>query len=271
MNKSGLLKFPALFFLMSLFLGGCAPPPNGHLWGEDATLRPGWARLGKAAADAALAPETWATLAGAAVFWAADLDDPVSDWAVDHHPLFGSRKGAENASDYLLGASIASYGITVLATPSGDHAGQWTLNKVKGGTIGTAAFLATDGLTVLLKDATGRSRPDGSDHESFPSGHAADSAVFTTLASRNLEYLPLSPCQRTIARAGLGALTVGTAWGRVEAGKHFPSDVLAGAAIGHFFGAFFNEAFLTPASPATFDTTLDLSEKKGMLTLHWEY
>jgi hypothetical protein len=35
-----------------------------------------------------------------------------------------------------------------------------------------------------------------------------------------------------------------TAWARVEAQKHYPSDMLAGAALGHFLTAFIHDAFL---------------------------
>jgi hypothetical protein len=34
------------------------------------------------------------------------------------------------------------------------------------------------------------------------------------------------------------------AWARVEGAKHFPSDVLAGAALGYFITAFIHDAFL---------------------------
>ena len=271
MKKFNLLKISVVSLLLAVLLGGCAPPPGGHLWGEDVTLAPGWSRLAKAAADAALAPETWAPLAGAGVFWAGGLDHPVSDWAVDHHPVFGSQSGADHASDYLLEASMAAYAASGLAVPSGDQHGEWALNKAKAGAVGIAAFLAAESLITPIKNISDRTRPDGSDTESFPSGHATDSALFTTLASRNLEYLPLSPYQRTLSRAGLAGLTVGTAWARVEAGKHFPSDVLAGAAIGHFFGVFFNDAFLAPGSPVALDTSVDLPNKGGSLTLHWRY
>jgi len=47
----------------------------------------------------------------------------------------------------------------------------------------------------------------------------------------------------TSLRIGLASLTTGTAWARVEAGKHFPSDVLAGMALGHLIGAFINDVF----------------------------
>ena len=36
-----------------------------------------------------------------------------------------------------------------------------------------------------------------------------------------------------------------TGWARVEAEKHYPSDVLAGYAIGHFIARFMYHAFLT--------------------------
>ncbi len=44
--------------------------------------------------------------------------------------------------------------------------------------------------------------------------------------------------------SGLVLITAGTAWARVEANKHYPADILAGMAIGHFISAFVNDAFL---------------------------
>jgi membrane-associated phospholipid phosphatase len=39
-------------------------------------------------------------------------------------------------------------------------------------------------------------------------------------------------------------LVTGVAWTRVEAGVHYPSDVLASAAIGHFLSTFIDDAFM---------------------------
>ena len=39
-------------------------------------------------------------------------------------------------------------------------------------------------------------------------------------------------------------LAMGVGWPRVEAGKHFPSDVLADVAPGHFLSAFIHDAFM---------------------------
>jgi membrane-associated phospholipid phosphatase len=68
--------------------------------------------------------------------------------------------------------------------------------------------------------------------------------VFDTLTVRNLQYIDVSPATRTTLEIGAGAITAGTAWARVEAGRHYPSDVLLGIALGNFMGAFFTEAFL---------------------------
>jgi membrane-associated phospholipid phosphatase len=261
------LILPLLLFL----LAGCSTLPNGPQWGRDSTLRPGWARVETAAAHAALSPETWAPLAGAAVSWSTGLDHTISDWATDHHPLFGSESGANQASDYLAGATIAAFGTTVLATPSGNQPGEWLRNKAAGAAVDGAAILAANGLTGLLKSSAGRVRPNGKGTHSFPSGHATNAAVFATLASRNLDYLPLTPMERTVSRVGLGTLTAATAWARVEAKKHYPSDVLAGIAIGHFFGAFISDAFLGPKSPVLLDTTVDPKDHAVGFSLLFRY
>jgi membrane-associated phospholipid phosphatase len=78
-----------------------------------------------------------------------------------------------------------------------------------------------------MKYITQRARPDGSDNLSFPSGHAA--GAFTVAAVFSNYYgwkwgVPL------YTAAGLVAVS------RVEKGKHWPSDVAAGATIGLLAG-----------------------------------
>lgn len=225
-------------------LAGCGTLPNGRRWGQDTTLFPGWQRVGMAARNAAFSPETWAPAAAALVLQIDDWDEEISEWAVDNTRIFGSPEDAEDASDYLRDAAGVTYFITALATPSGEDAKPWSVAKLKGLTVGVAAVLLTDGTTELLKQATDRTRPDGSDDESFPSGHTSSASAFATLANRNLQSLSLSKTNRTLLRIGFTTLAAATGWARVEAGRHFPSDVLVGYALGHFISAFFNDAFL---------------------------
>ena len=229
-------------------VAGCGTLPNGRGWGQDATPWPGWQRVRTAAVDAALAPATWAPVAGALTLQVGDMDKKLSRWASDHTPVFGSQTRADRASDLLRDTANAAYWLTALSTPSGERPKEWGVAKLKGLTVGMVAVALTSGATEVLKAQIKRSRPDVSGTTSFPSGHASNAAVHATLASRNLESLQLPDWGRTAGRIGLATLMVGTAWARVEAKEHFPSDALAGAAIGHFLGA-----FLTMPSWASID------------------
>ena len=237
----------ALLFLavMTLImLQGCGTLPNGRRWGEDATLTPGWNRIKESAVNAALSPETWVPVAISMGFMIDEIDERVSDWASNNNPLFGSQENAANWSNYLAYGSGAAYLITSLATPSGDNPSDWLEAKAKGLALAVAVGGITEGSTSLIKDISGRPRPDESNDKSFLSGHASSAAVFTTLARRNLKSLSLSRRTRLFADIGITATAVGTGWARVEANKHNPSDVLVGYALGHFLSVFINDAFL---------------------------
>jgi len=250
---------------------GCATLPSGRGWGQDATAFPGWHRLWAAAKEAALEPATWGPLAGALAFQAADLDRKVAGWTSEHTPLFGSQENADRASDYLTYSAFAAYLSSGLVTPSGEDRAQWALAKAKGIAIGGAAIALTDGMTDLLKETTHRQRPDGTSERSFPSAHASAAAVNLTLASRNLDSLPLSGGTKAALRVGFFSMAMGTAWARLEAGKHFPSDVLVGAALGHFLGAFFNDAFLGLDLPSDPSIALDPSRRGVRINLFWPF
>lgn len=233
-----------LLFLFAWCFFGCGTLPHGRGWGQDATLAPGWNRIGRAAWDAAASPATWAPAAGALAFQVGGADRNLAVWAMDRTPVYGSQRNAARASDSLGGAISAAYVGTALATPSGDNSGEWALSKAKGFTVGYSAVGITSQLTGLLKDETARTRPNGADTQSFPSNHAMKAGVYASLASRNLETMLLSGGTISASRIFLGSLVAGVSWARLEAGSHYPSDVLAGVAMGHFIGAFINDAFL---------------------------
>jgi PAP2 superfamily len=230
--------------LLALILAGCGTLPSGRGWGEDATWRPGWDRVRDSAVNAARDPWVWAPLAGAAVMQIDDLDERTADWAREHTPIFGSQRNAEEWSDDLRSASAWAHYATIVATPSGDDFGEWLANKAKGTLVSVAAVSSTVAVTRSLKKQVGRTRPNGADEESFPSGHTSSSAVHTRLASRNLRSIAMPNGARRTLDIGLYALTIGTSWSRIEAGWHFPADTLFGMALGNFMASFVNDAFL---------------------------
>ena len=257
-----------LLLVACCLASGCASLPDGSRWGASATIAPGWQRVGTAAKDAVRSPWVWAPLAGAVVLQVDSWDEDVSDWAREASPVFGSTENAEDWSDGLRNAAIAGYAVSVLATPSGAFDGDWLTAKAAGATVGVGAFAATGGVTSGLKSLTSRGRPDGTDDDSLPSGHASIAAVFDTMAMRNLQSIEMSPTLRTTFEIGAGAITAGTAWARVEAGRHYPSDVLVGIALGNFMGAFFSEAFLGLERSERFSLSADPAP--GGAVLRWE-
>jgi membrane-associated phospholipid phosphatase len=199
------------------------------------------------------------------------MDENLADWATEHRPLFGSQEDAETASDVLTNIGHAAYLITALLTPSGEEAGAWLNAKLKGIGVGITGMALSYGTTSVLKEQTNRTRPNGYNQRSFPSGHASSAATSTMLASRNVEYLALSDWGKTTLRIGLTALPFAVGWARVEAERHYPSDVLVGVALGNFFGAFFNDAFLGIDLPDDIAVTFQPSREGVLVGITWAF
>ena len=231
-------------FLLALTLAGCGTLPNGRRWGQDAFYPTDLDRISSAAHDSFFNVNTLAPLAGAVVFGIDDLDERTSDWAVKHTPIFGSPMDARDASDDLKAALEIEAVITAIATPSGDTPDDWVVSKARGAGVELLAVGATDNITGWLKDGTNRTRPDKTSDTSFPSAHASEAFSFATLANRNLDSIHVGSALRPAVKAGNIVVASGVAWARVEAQRHYPSDVLAGAALAHFLTAFIHDAFL---------------------------
>jgi hypothetical protein len=89
------------------------------------------------------------------------------------------------------------------------------------------AQLLTEMLVEPIKFATGRERPDGSDHQSFPSGHAAVTFATATVIERHLGW----------RKSLLGyAVASYVAASRLHDNRHYLSDVIFGAAVGSIAG-----------------------------------
>ena len=85
------------------------------------------------------------------------------------------------------------------------------------------AQLVSQTLVQGLKFTTGRSRPDGSNAQSFPSGHTASAAATASVLQRHFGWKAGVPAY------GFAAYVAAS---RMSADKHHLSDVLMGAAIG---------------------------------------
>lgn len=106
-------------------------------------------------------------------------------------------------------------GTAAVELARGDTQGAWQLAQV---------FALTTGLTEVLKETTGVTRPDGSDDKSFPSGHAARAFSAAAYAQQRHGTAAAWPLW-------LGAAYVGHT--RVQARRHRWSEVAAAGALAY--------------------------------------
>src|SRR5690606_19571455 len=85
------------------------------------------------------------------------------------------------------------------------------------------SFAANVGATLLLKEAVDKGRPDGTDDDAFPSGHASMAFQGAAFIHRRYGIRTAWPAY---------ALATATGWTRIDADEHDEADVLAGAALG---------------------------------------
>ena len=192
---------------------------------------------------------------GAAGVWAWNRQQPpdsVRLASLDRSDLWGIDRGATDnwspaagtVSDVFEYATLAAPVVYIAAEHSGEESG--TLYLMYGETL-----LATNVVNLLLKSVFDRARPYAYNDDppisneellrrstlrSFPSSHTANafaSAVF--LGTVYGKTHPGSSGRTWVWAGGLAAATT-TGVLRVVAGRHFPTDVVAGAAIGSAAG-----------------------------------
>lgn len=244
--------------LVLLMSGGCVGGPDAR-WGQHVHW-PAAADLREAAGAAALDPQTWLPLAGAALLTITDRDNAWSESLADDQPLFGDD--AADVSDDLRDLTTVAYFVTALAAPSPDASA-----KLRGLSVGVGTMLLEGAVTTALKEVTSRERPNGRNDRSLPSGHAAQAASRAALTIGNLQYFDMPRWGRIAATTGLYTVAGGAAWARVEARKHHLSDVLAGYALGHFLAAFTQQAFMRAGAESGLSLQFVPVERGGALRL----
>jgi len=89
------------------------------------------------------------------------------------------------------------------------------------------AQILTEILVEPIKFASHRTRPDGSNNQSFPSGHAAVTFATATVIERHLGW------RKSLLGYGIASYV---AMSRIHDNKHYLSDVIFGAAVGSIAG-----------------------------------
>ena len=124
----------------------------------------------------------------------------------------GLLKDAVYVGTSVAGAFVVTYGMKYL------------VDRERLFTFIVLSVVLTQLVVNGLKLTTGVLRPDATNYFSFPSGHTA--TAFALATSLSVKY----PKWYVIAPSALWACSVGVS--RMNEGVHYPSDVLAGAAIG---------------------------------------
>jgi membrane-associated phospholipid phosphatase len=138
------------------------------------------------------------------------LDDRLADW----EPEGVFTNGTFLNGGVLAAITLATYGVAHAAGSS--HVKHVTVDILR-------AQLLSLGVVYGLKYAVGRERPDRSSHDSFPSGHAAQTFASATVLARHLGPHATWPA---LVAASFVALS------RVNQNRHFLSDVVFGAGLG---------------------------------------
>ena len=156
-------------------------------------------------------------LAGGAFIVKDDLRSELDDAALVPH-----------VTDYtnIYGSSSFNLPLSLGIQAVGAAAGSPDLSRFGSRLTRTLALVQV--AVAPLKLATRRTRPDGSNRLSFPSGHTANTFAVARLIQRDYGNAWSAPFYLVAGCTGLG---------RMEHARHYLSDVVMGAAIGLMVGS----------------------------------
>lgn len=150
-----------------------------------------------------------------------ELDHDIFDAIYDEPPRSEPLGTAMEIGTYL-GDGRTMLGVSLLLMAYGGDAHRDT------GRLLTSTFISTGVIVWGMKEIIGRKRPlDDASNPAFPSGHTAYAFAGATLLGNRYPKLRIP----LYIGAGLVGFT------RIYLGRHYASDVIAGAAVGTLTGA----------------------------------
>lgn len=133
------------------------------------------------------------------------------------HAQHRHSNSVDNVLEYMPYASI--FALKACGVESRDNWRELTMTTA-------ASWIVVAGTAYLLKNSIHETRPDKTNHRSFPSGHTSIAFAGATILHK--EYGKVSPW---ISVAGYGIATI-VGIDRVIGDHHYWHDVVAGAGIG---------------------------------------
>lgn len=171
----------------------------------------------------------------------ATQDHRLQEEATEDQPITQGKTDRGDATAAGLGALATGLGVADWIGGDDGHAMEVLVES----------FLLTDGVTELLKSGVGRQRPSKDSHSSFPSGHSSFAFTMATFVQRRLADLDdgLLGDLGYLAYAPAAYVAVN----RVEANRHWPSDVAFGAFLGIFVtNVVYDAHYGAPGQPGIF-------------------
>jgi len=162
----------------------------------------------------------WAGVGGGLALAAHPFDDDVNQALVDSDTAKKIFKPGAILGQLgtLLGTASVVYGAgRIKDQPKVSHLGMDLIE----------ALAMSEAVTQTLKYSVRRERPDGSDKNSFPSGHAADTFAFATALERHVNWRFSVPAYTFASYVAIS---------RLPANRHWLSDAVFGSAVGIIAG-----------------------------------
>lgn len=162
----------------------------------------------------------WAAGGGALALAVHPFDDNVAEQVTGNSAADSFFKPGQviGSTWVLLGGSAVTYTVGRMKdAPKVSHLGMDLLR----------AIAVSTTITQVLKVSTHRLRPDGSTHNSFPSGHASDTFAVATALQRHLGWKYSVPGYMFASYVAAS---------RLPAQRHWLSDVVFGATVGIISG-----------------------------------